>query len=139
MPAHEGYLRGRLVVSFDVEFPARLSEAQAAGAAKAEFLATMSHEIRTPMNSILGFTQTLIRRDDLPEEARRQLHLIDRAGASLLALVNDILDFSKLEAGEVELALRPVRRTRAWMSGSRSQDRPAPSPRSTSSGCARSC
>ena len=35
MPAHEGYLRGRLVVSFDVEFPARLSEAQAAGAAAA--------------------------------------------------------------------------------------------------------
>ena len=85
------------------------ARAQAAGAAKAEFLATMSHEIRTPMNSILGFTQTLIRRDDLPEEARRQLHLIDRAGASLLALVNDILDFSKLEAGEVELALRPHR------------------------------
>ena len=35
MPAHEGYLRGRLVVSFDVEFPARLSEAQAAGVAAA--------------------------------------------------------------------------------------------------------
>ena len=35
MPAHEGYLRGRLVVTFDVEFPARLSEAQAAGVAKA--------------------------------------------------------------------------------------------------------
>ena len=35
MPAHEGYLRGRLVVSFDVEFPARLSEAQAVNVAKA--------------------------------------------------------------------------------------------------------
>ena len=35
MPAHEGYLRGRLVVAFDVEFPARLSEAQAGNVAKA--------------------------------------------------------------------------------------------------------
>ena len=35
LPAHEGYLRGRLVVSFDVEFPARLSEAQAVNVAKA--------------------------------------------------------------------------------------------------------
>ena len=35
LPAHEGYLRGRLVVAFDVEFPARLSEAQAAGVAAA--------------------------------------------------------------------------------------------------------
>ena len=75
---------------------------------KDEFLATMSHELRTPLNSILGFTQTLLRRDDLPAEALRQLHLVDRAGGSLLALVNDILDFSKLEAGEVELALRPA-------------------------------
>ena len=81
--------------------------AQAAGAAKGEFLATMSHEIRTPMNSILGFTQTLLRRDDLPTEARRQVDLIHRAGGSLLAVVNDILDFSKLEAGEVELAPEP--------------------------------
>ncbi|MEH6678269.1 ATP-binding protein [Phenylobacterium sp.] len=83
------------------------ARAQAAGAAKGEFLATMSHEIRTPMNSILGFTQTLIRRDDLPAEARRQVELVHRAGGSLLAVVNDILDYSKLEAGEVELALQP--------------------------------
>jgi signal transduction histidine kinase/ActR/RegA family two-component response regulator len=81
--------------------------AQAAGAAKGEFLATMSHEIRTPMNSILGFTQTLRRHQDLPDEARRQLELIHRAGGSLLAVVNDILDYSRLETGEVELALAP--------------------------------
>ena len=83
------------------------TRAQIASAAKGEFLATMSHEIRTPMNSILGFTQTLIRRDDLPAEARRQVELVHRAGGSLLAVVNDILDYSKLEAGEVELALQP--------------------------------
>ncbi|MDO8901473.1 MAG: ATP-binding protein [Phenylobacterium sp.] len=80
------------------------ARAQDAGAAKGEFLATMSHEIRTPMNAILGFTQTLRRRDDLPDEARRQLELVHRAGGSLLAVVNDILDYSRLETGEVELA-----------------------------------
>ena len=35
LPATGGYLRGRLVVRFDVEFPARLSEAQAVNVAKA--------------------------------------------------------------------------------------------------------
>ena len=89
---------------------ARAAEARAvaAGRAKAEFLATMSHEIRTPMNSIIGFTEVLLRRDDLPEPARRQLTLVDRASASLLTVVNDILDFSKMEAGEVELTCRPA-------------------------------
>jgi len=81
--------------------------ALAAGRAKAEFLATMSHEIRTPMNSILGFTEVLLRRGDLPAAARRQLTLIDQAGASLLTVVNDILDFSKMEAGEIELQPHP--------------------------------
>ncbi len=84
------------------------ARAVAAGEAKAEFLATMSHEIRTPMNSIVGFTEVLLRRDDLPDAARRQLSLIDRASASLLTVVNDVLDFSKMEAGEVELSRRPV-------------------------------
>ncbi|WP_309627710.1 ATP-binding protein [Brevundimonas sp.] len=89
---------------------ARAAQARAiaAGQAKAEFLATMSHEVRTPMNSIIGFTEVLLRRDDLPEAARRQLGLIDRAGASLLAVVNDVLDFSKMEAGEVALVRRAV-------------------------------
>ncbi|MBT9472818.1 MAG: ATP-binding protein [Pseudomonadota bacterium] len=84
---------------------ARLAQARAvaAGLAKTEFLATMSHEIRTPMTSIVGFTEVLLKREDLPDPARRQLALIDRAGASLLTVVNDILDFSKVEAGEVEL------------------------------------
>ncbi|MDP3855430.1 response regulator [Phenylobacterium sp.] len=82
--------------------------AVAAGQAKTEFLATMSHEIRTPMNSIVGFTEVLLRRDDLPEPARRQLSLIERASASLLTVVNDVLDFSKMEAGGVELSFRPV-------------------------------
>jgi len=82
--------------------------AVAAGLAKGEFLATMSHEIRTPMNSIVGFTEVLLKREDLPEAARRQLALIDRAGASLLTVVNDVLDFSRMEAGGVELTPRPV-------------------------------
>ncbi len=85
------------------------SRAVTAGLAKTQFLATMSHEIRTPMSSIVGFTEVLLKREDLPDPARRQLALIDRAGASLMAVVNDILDFSKVEAGEVEL--RPARVT----------------------------
>ncbi|WP_421934964.1 ATP-binding protein [Phenylobacterium sp.] len=84
------------------------ARAVAAGRAKSEFLANMSHEIRTPMNSIIGFTEVLMKRGDLPEAAHRQLTLIDRAGSSLLNVVNDVLDFSKMESGEVELSPRAI-------------------------------
>ena len=82
--------------------------ALAATEAKTEFLATMSHEIRTPLNSVLGFAQLLAAREDLPPDARRQVNLIDSAGAALLTVVNDILDFSRVEAGQIELLPQPT-------------------------------
>jgi len=83
------------------------AEAQAASRAKTDFLATMSHEIRTPMNSIIGFTEVIQRKGGLPPETTRQIAMIERAGSALMTVLNDILDFSKVEAGEVELSLRP--------------------------------
>jgi len=92
------------------EFLTRAARARALAAteAKTEFLATMSHEIRTPLNSVLGFAQLLTERKDLPGDARRQLALIESAGAALLTVVNDILDFSRVEAGQVELPFQPT-------------------------------
>ncbi|USQ94712.1 MASE1 domain-containing protein [Caulobacter sp. RL271] len=84
------------------------SRALAATEAKTEFLATMSHEIRTPLNSVLGFAQLLATRQDLPPDVRRQVNLIDSAGAALLTVVNDILDFSRVETGQIELLPQPT-------------------------------
>jgi CheY-like chemotaxis protein len=75
--------------------------------AKAEFLANMSHELRTPLTSIIGFSQLLQERKDLPEPAMRHVGRVVQAGQALLALVNDILDFSKLEAGQIEIRPEP--------------------------------
>ncbi len=57
---------------------------------------------------MLGFSQLLVERQDLPPDARRQLSLIDSAGTALLTVVNDILDFSRVEAGQVELLFQPT-------------------------------
>ncbi|EJL27577.1 signal transduction histidine kinase [Caulobacter sp. AP07] len=98
----------RLLVRREQLSRAARARALAASEAKTEFLATMSHEIRTPLNSVLGFSQLLVERTDLPPDARRQLGLIDTAGKALLTVVNDILDFSRVEAGQVELLFQPT-------------------------------
>src|SRR5437763_619192 len=72
---------------------------QQANRAKSVFLANMSHEIRTPMNAILGFSQLMLRDQDLTPRQCQYLGTINRSGEHLLALINDILEMSKIEAG----------------------------------------
>jgi two-component system, sensor histidine kinase and response regulator len=76
--------------------------AEAANAAKGQFLATMSHEVRTPLNGIIGMTE-LLRDTPLDDRQRAFVEACHISGQSLLALINDILDFSKIEAGKMEL------------------------------------
>ena len=76
---------------------------QQANRAKSVFLANMSHEIRTPMNAILGFSQLILRDQDLTPRQGQYLGTINRSGEHLLALINDILEMSKIEAGRTTL------------------------------------
>lgn len=82
-------------------------EANAANAAKSEFLATMSHEIRTPMNGVMVMAE-LLASESLPPKARRHADTIVRSGRNLLSVINDILDFSKIEAGRMDVEISDV-------------------------------
>lgn len=84
--------------------------AEAANLAKSRFLATMSHEIRTPMNGVLGMAQLLMMQGDMDEVSRRNhARIILESGESLMTLLNGILDLSKVEAGKLELSIRPFK------------------------------
>ncbi len=85
------------------------AELEEASRHKSEFLANMSHELRTPLNAVIGFSQVL--RDEMVgpvnEKQAEYLDDITSSGNHLLSLINDVLDLSKVEAGQVELELRP--------------------------------
>ncbi len=99
-------LQGVFAAARDVTERKRYEESlQQANRAKSVFLANMSHEIRTPMNAILGFSQLMLRDQDLTPRQCQYLGTINRSGEHLLALINDILEMSKIEAGRTTLNL----------------------------------
>jgi signal transduction histidine kinase/CheY-like chemotaxis protein len=83
------------------------SRADAASAAKSDFLAVISHEIRTPMNAVIS-AANLLRRTRLDAEQREHVMMLIDAGDVLVGLLNDVLDFSKIEAGKMQFESTPM-------------------------------
>ncbi len=93
--------------------------AEAANAAKTEFLSRMSHEVRTPLNAIIGFAQLLqlqmAQGDSTAVQTQldaginlRYVHQILHASRHLMGLVNDVLDLQKVEAGVLNFKPEPL-------------------------------
>ncbi|TAF09271.1 MAG: response regulator, partial [Nostocales cyanobacterium] len=79
------------------------TKAEAANQAKSAFIANMSHELRSPLNAVIGFSQLMLRANNLPSEQYENAGIIYRSGEYLLTLINHILDLSKIEAGKATL------------------------------------
>lgn len=86
-------------------------EAQAANAAKSEFLARTSHELRTPLN-VIGLNAADIL-DDIESEQKIDINSVKENlseilsyNEQLLQTIKDILDFSKIEQGRTELNIQ---------------------------------
>jgi two-component system, sensor histidine kinase len=105
---------GTVVMSKDITDQKRAEEvlrnakeaAEAATAAKSEFVATVSHEVRTPMNGVLGMARLLLE-TPLSVEQREFAQNVVSSGEVLLTILNDLLDISKLEAGKLEIETVP--------------------------------
>ncbi|MTJ49021.1 hypothetical protein FJR05_14650 [Dolichospermum sp. UHCC 0259] len=79
------------------------NKAEAANQAKSTFIANMSHELRSPLNAVIGFSQLMLRANNLPADQYENAGIIYRSGEYLLTLINHILDLSKIEAGKATL------------------------------------
>jgi len=74
-----------------------------------DFVANVSHEFKTPLTAIQGFAETLL--GGALEDAansRRFLEIIREHAARLGRLTDDLLKLSRIEAGKLEIELRPV-------------------------------
>lgn len=73
---------------------------------------TISHELRNPLTAVLGHVDLLLERHDLPESARTQAEVIERAGGRMQALIDQALSSPSPESedGDVEFDLAATTR-----------------------------
>lgn len=99
---------GTLIVFSDVTTLRRLETM------RRDFAANVSHEIKTPLTSIRGFVETLLTdREQLSDNQRHFLEIIDKNVNRLMAIIDDLLQLARIEKEGSELRwdnalLRPV-------------------------------
>jgi PAS domain S-box-containing protein len=72
---------------------------------KDEFFSLISHELRTPLTSIVGYTELLaeLEAENLTEQGRRFVEVIERNSRRELNLVGDLLMLTRVTAGTFEI------------------------------------
>ncbi|HXE75200.1 MAG TPA: ATP-binding protein [Candidatus Xenobia bacterium] len=86
-----------------------ISELRRLERVRRDFVANVSHEFKTPLTAIQGFAETLLggALED-PQNNRRFLGIIRDHAVRLGRLTDELLKLSEIEAGKLELDLRPV-------------------------------
>jgi signal transduction histidine kinase len=74
---------------------------------KREELANLAHEIRTPLTAILGWPEILLDLPEAPEPVYQAAHAIEQEAQLVFRLLEDLLALSALEAGQLQLDIRP--------------------------------
>ncbi|MEQ6903104.1 ATP-binding protein [Nocardioides sp. YIM 152588] len=94
---------GCILLATDISYEVEARELQR------QFTGLVSHELRTPVTAILGYLD-LLRGDDenLTEDQRESLAVIERSARRLLLLVSDLLLAAQVDAGRFRISVGPV-------------------------------
>lgn len=67
----------------------------------------ISHELRNPLTAVLGHVDLLLERSDMPDPARKQAEVIERAGERMQALIDQALSSAgpASEEGDIDFNL----------------------------------
>ncbi len=84
--------------------------AEEASRLKSAFLSMATHELRTPLTIISGYVELLgeSAAAHLTPEEQEFLDIAQTGTKTLASLVDDLLDLARMEAGRLELVIRPV-------------------------------
>jgi two-component system, OmpR family, phosphate regulon sensor histidine kinase PhoR len=103
-PVRAAGANGAVVVLHDITELRRLERV------RRDFVANVSHEFKTPLTAIQGFAETLLN-GALDDKANRKrfVEIIREHARRLARLTDDLLKLSRIEAGRLELEMRPIR------------------------------
>ncbi len=103
-PVRAAGANGAVLVLHDITELRRLERV------RRDFVANVSHEFKTPLTAIQGFAETLLSGalDDTANR-RRFVEIIREHAWRLARLTDDLLKLSRIEAGRLELEMRPIR------------------------------
>lgn len=74
---------------------------------KEQFLNLVSHDMKSPIGGIIGMIE-IMQNTELSNEQRDCLQYMQRSSEDLLKFVNDLLDISKINAGKMDLIMKPM-------------------------------
>ncbi|WP_019136192.1 ATP-binding protein [Cellulomonas massiliensis] len=97
----DGTVVGYVVVATDV------TAEREASALKEQFVSLVSHELRTPLTSVLGYLE-LLADEDLTDEQREYVTVIERNARRQLRLVGDLLLTAQVDAGTFSVSPQRV-------------------------------